>query len=197
MAKINTRNRIYRRKNMRGGSFSQEEFQILSSRGLSDDQIETMQTSSIPFNEVIQRMDTIMDQDGYVNPDYIYEQLMSMHTNEAPIDENLMNEMPIEYDDDNSFETQGPMTLDELNTSTDTDMSGYTTDEDRSGGRRRCKKSRKMQTKRKKGKKSRKTRKHKQRGGTCYGRGVGANSYDPNYTIYNTNMLKLFPYRTN
>jgi hypothetical protein len=36
----------------------------------------------------------------------------------------------------------------------------------------------------------------KQRGGTCYGNGVGANSYDPNYSIYNTNMLNLFPYRT-
>jgi hypothetical protein len=32
-------------------------------------------------------------------------------------------------------------------------------------------------------------------GGTCYGRGVGANNYDPNYTIYNTNLLKLFPYK--
>jgi hypothetical protein len=29
----------------------------------------------------------------------------------------------------------------------------------------------------------------------CYGNGVGANSYDPNYSIYNTNMLKLFPYK--
>lgn len=196
MAKRNTRNRRHRRKNMRGGAFSQEEFQILSSRGLSDDQIETMQTSGISFNEVMQRMDTIMDQDGYVNPDYIYEQLMNMYTNEAPIDEHLMNGMQIEHDDD-SFETQGPMTLDELNTSTDTDMSGYTTDEDRSGGRIRNKKSRKMLTKRKKDKKNRKTRKHKQMGGTCYGRGVGANSYDPNYSIYNTNMLNLFPYRTN
>ena len=35
-----------------------------------------------------------------------------------------------------------------------------------------------------------------QKGGQCYGRGVGANTYDPNYSIYNTNMLKLFPYRT-
>jgi hypothetical protein len=33
------------------------------------------------------------------------------------------------------------------------------------------------------------------RGGMCYGNGVGANSYDPNYSIYNTNMLKLFPYK--
>jgi hypothetical protein len=54
-------------------------------------------------------------------------------------------------------------------------------------------------------KRSKKTRKHKSRGikrnkprgkqnGGCYGTGVGANNYDPNYSIYNTNMLKLFPY---
>ena len=36
----------------------------------------------------------------------------------------------------------------------------------------------------------------KQKGGICYGRGVGANSYEPNYSIYNTNLLKLFPYKT-
>jgi len=40
--------------------------------------------------------------------------------------------------------------------------------------------------------KNKKTR--KQRGGAMYGRGYGANCYDPNYSIYNTNMLKLFPY---
>ena len=34
----------------------------------------------------------------------------------------------------------------------------------------------------------------KQRGGTCYGNGVGANNYDPNFSIHNTNLLKLFPY---
>ena len=35
----------------------------------------------------------------------------------------------------------------------------------------------------------------KQRGGMCYGNGVGANSYDPNFSIHNTNLLKLFPYK--
>lgn len=43
-----------------------------------------------------------------------------------------------------------------------------------------------------------KTRKHRrgnQRGGTCYGHGVGANSYDPNFSIYNTRELELFPYK--
>lgn len=39
-------------------------------------------------------------------------------------------------------------------------------------------------------------KKRSQRGGQCYGRGVGANTFDPNYSIYNTNMLNLFPYRS-
>jgi hypothetical protein len=34
----------------------------------------------------------------------------------------------------------------------------------------------------------------KQRGGVCYGSGVGANNYDPNLSIYNTRELQLFPY---
>ena len=31
-------------------------------------------------------------------------------------------------------------------------------------------------------------------GNTVYGRGYGANCYDPSFSIYNTNTLKLFPY---
>jgi len=33
------------------------------------------------------------------------------------------------------------------------------------------------------------------RGGAMYGTGYGANCNDPNYSIYNTNLTKLFPYR--
>lgn len=32
-------------------------------------------------------------------------------------------------------------------------------------------------------------------GGTCFGNGVGSNHVDPNYSIYNTRALQLFPYR--
>jgi uncharacterized protein YjcR len=81
------------------------------------------------------------------------------------------------------------MDLDELNTSTD---SGYTTDDSTGGKKHRktCKKKR--------GRKSRESRKtRKQRGGTCFGNGVGANNSDPNNSIYNTNALSLFPYRPN
>jgi hypothetical protein len=52
------------------------------------------------------------------------------------------------------------------------------------GGRKR---------KTRKGRKGRKSR--KQRGGMCFGNGVGANNYDPNFSIYNTRELTLFPYR--
>lgn len=54
-------------------------------------------------------------------------------------------------------------------------------------------------SKSKKSKKSRKTRRksRKQKGGVCYGKGVGANDYDPNFSIYNTRELQLFPYKPN
>ena len=51
--------------------------------------------------------------------------------------------------------------------------------------------------KRGKGKKTRKTRGRKQRGGMRYGTGVGSNCFDPNYSIYNTPALSLFPYKPN
>ena len=43
--------------------------------------------------------------------------------------------------------------------------------------------------------KKRRSSTRKMRGGTCYGTGVGSNNYDPNFSIYNTNMMKMFPYK--
>ena len=56
---------------------------------------------------------------------------------------------------------------------------------------------RKKSKTRRRGKKirSRNYRSRKQRGGMCFGNGVGANNYDPNFSIYNTRELTLFPYR--
>ena len=33
------------------------------------------------------------------------------------------------------------------------------------------------------------------KGGMCFGNGVGANSNDPNFSIYNTRLTQLFPYK--
>jgi hypothetical protein len=35
----------------------------------------------------------------------------------------------------------------------------------------------------------------KQKGGVCFGNGIGANNYDPNFSLYNTRELQLFPYK--
>ena len=48
--------------------------------------------------------------------------------------------------------------------------------------------------KNKKNKRNTRTRKN-YKGGQCFGNGVGANSYDPNFSIYNTRALQLFPYK--
>jgi hypothetical protein len=62
-----------------------------------------------------------------------------------------------------------------------------------------CTKSRRnnRKTKRKliKRKKTQRRMKGVMKGGTLFGRGYGANCNDPNYSIFNTNMLKLFPYK--
>lgn len=53
----------------------------------------------------------------------------------------------------------------------------------------------KRRTKKQRKSKHRKHQSRKQKGGMCYGSGVGANSYDPNISIHNTNLLQLFPYK--
>jgi hypothetical protein len=43
--------------------------------------------------------------------------------------------------------------------------------------------------------KNRKVHRKNLKGGMCFGNGVGANTNDPNFSIYNTNLTKLFPYK--
>ena len=60
--------------------------------------------------------------------------------------------------------------------------------DEQQGGRN--KKSKRRKTKKNKTKKQMRRIK----GGAMFGNGYGANCNDPNYNIYNTNLLKLFPY---
>jgi hypothetical protein len=52
----------------------------------------------------------------------------------------------------------------------------------------------KIKSKRRNTSKRIRTSRKKQIGG-CYGNGVGANNNDPNFSIYNTRELELFPYK--
>jgi hypothetical protein len=76
-------------------------------------------------------------------------------------------------------------------------------DDDQEGGKKNKKQSRKNKTRKNKRKQKTNKLKKKQinskktnrlKGGMVYGNGYGANCSNPNYSIYNTNLLKLFPY---
>ena len=211
------RQRRYRSRTMRGGAFTQEEMQQLQAQGFADYQIERLDDLGVSLNEVMQKVNTIMNQgpDGFHgNSDDMAEQVMIELLNENIFDNpaNQLDAIPPAEDDlhdldmsmDNSFDTQGTMDINELNTSGMSDA-GYTTSEDMSfdefGGKRRRRTTRRRATKNgrrhSKGRKTRKNNKRrlKHKGGMCFGNGVGANTNDPNFSIYNTNMLKLFPYK--
>jgi len=214
MAKRYTKRRKHKRhrsRNMKGGDFTQQQLQQLQNPQFTQYQIQSLTDLGISFNEVMQKINTIRNQPGFSgNQDDVTEQvlveLLNEYIFENPNAQHL-DDIPHANDDqhvldmDQSFGSQDSMHLSDLDTSqgslhlSDLDnsrMSGFTSEEsnDEYGGKRRVK-----STKKRRGKKSRKTR--KQRGGMCFGNGVGANTYDPNYSIYNTNMLNLFPNRTN
>jgi hypothetical protein len=111
----------------------------------------------------------------------------------------LNSDGPNYYDDSNSYNgSNGSLHLSDLNISNN---SLNTTREHIKGGRRKTIKTRKQSNKKTRKQSNKKNRKQsnkknrKQRGGMCFGNGVGANSYDPNFSIYNTRELTLFPYK--
>ena len=118
------------------------------------------------------------------------------------LDDDSMNTTGESSNNDNdnlSFGEGSSLNLSDLNTSNASNRSVNTTGEDSFGGkkkRRKTIKKQKRKTMKKQTKRTMKKRKgRKQRGGTCYGNGVGANNFDPNFSIHNTNLLKLFPYK--
>lgn len=229
MVKRQTRHKKHKRtrrrtKRMRGGSFSQTELQQLQNIGFTEYQIQSLTDLGVSFNEVMQKVNTIMNQgqNGFHgNSDDLTEQVMVELLNEHIFENSNTNDMiPHDVDDihnidDNDLDlsmtdSQGSLHLSDLN-STNTSMDNTTLPDEsllnsqisdvtepsgisenesiisEYGGKKRRRKTHR------KTKKGRKTR--KQRGGTCFGNGVGANSYDPNFSIYNTRQLELFPYK--
>ena len=59
----------------------------------------------------------------------------------------------------------------------------------------RCKNTKKRSHSKKRVRKTRLRTRRKQRGGMCYGTGVGRTSTENNFSVFNTNQLKLFPYK--
>lgn len=216
--KNNKVRRNYRK--MFGGAFTQQQTQQLLSLGFTENDIQILSNTGIGFNIIELTLNQINPDTGA--PFTPQELIQSINeTNDEMNDLNISG-ISIASDDEHDLDTSmdlfdGQMN-NSLNTTTEslsglnndyslnntmdslhesdlanlTNNSVNTTRDDSFGGRKR-----KTYGKTKKGRKARKynRKSRKQRGGMCFGNGVGANSSDPNYSIYNTNMLKLFPYR--
>jgi hypothetical protein len=65
----------------------------------------------------------------------------------------------------------------------------------RKSNKRKSNKRKSNKRKSNKRKSNKKSKKYNKKGGAIYGTGVGSNCYDPNFSIYNTRELELFPYR--
>ena len=192
---------------MKGGDFSDQERMLLQNNGFNNDQIDRIRDLGVTYAQVNEMINTISGEDFHGNSDDLADAVET-----AIFNEHMDQGIPHDQDDnhdmdlDQSFNSDNDNSL-HLSDLDNSQSSGYTTDEDMSfeiGGKRRIKRNRKTIKKRKqikksiKGKKTRKQNRRKSRkikGGACYGNGVGANSYDPNFSIHNTNLLKLFPYK--
>jgi|688.fasta_scaffold125324_2 hypothetical protein len=221
MAKKHTRNRrqkrrISRTRKMVGGAYSQSEIQQLQTAQFSENQIQSLQDMEIPFNEVIFKVYQLQNQ---VPGDELAEQVMIEILNEQifqnpnaetidaiPHAQDDAHDMDLSFNSDNGSLHMSDLdvTQDSMRANTtvadesfgNSSMSDGSMSSISSGNESLASEYGGKRSRRKTSRKGRKTRKsRKQRGGMCYGNGVGANSYDPNYSIYNTNMLKLFPYK--
>ena len=186
-------------KKMYGGEFTDTDRNELVQLGFAPDQIEALVENDSNINLVRMALQQINPETGNVfTPQELIDSLHEdMNISGISMNSNHDLEDDDELDENNI--SNGSMHLSELNQSVGSDNNTTTESFGSLGGKRRkTKKSRKTKKTRKTRKtrksiKSRKTR--KQRGGQCYGRGIGANNYDPNFSIYNTNELQLFPYK--
>jgi hypothetical protein len=212
--KYNKKRNIKRRNNkskkiMKGG-FAPDEMQHLLDNGFQQDQINELSSLNISMN-------TINEAIEYFNNNLNSHQIIvsiakNLHDKLAPLHN-------IGYDSQNeSFQSDGSsihmsdlgdvndnheldMSGDDLNVSNDSLESGVTDEpsdgseisidaNDTIGGRRRRRTKKRMSN-------IRRTKSYRKvkGGATMYGTGYGANCSNPNFSVYNTNLTKLFPYR--
>jgi hypothetical protein len=211
--------RVFRKRTrkMVGGAFTQEENQQLLGMGFSQQDIEVLSNTGVGLNIIQISLTQVNPATGApFTPQELIQSVneaneeinqldISGISNASEDDHNLddsyndsMNTTSEEtnLNDSNVFNgnnnSQDSLHLSDLNVSADNGSTNTTMEDDSFGGRKRKAygKARKTRKGRKQGSKSR-----KQRGGMCFGNGVGANNYDPNFSIYNTRELTLFPYR--
>jgi hypothetical protein len=162
------------KKYMVGGKFTEEDNQYLKANDFDDEEIQLLNSLEVSKNIITNKINYIENSHQDYDNTKIKLQVMA----------EIISDYVVKTDLNQGTDTSN-MAGDDMAVS---DMKVGVAVSDKGGNRKR--------KYYKKNKKTQKKRKHKQKGGKCYGHGVGSNSYDPNYSIYNTNMLKLFPYKS-
>ena len=208
MAKRRQTRRMYRRskrysRKMRGGALDEQE---LMQKGFTAEQIAALHNYGIDsMNLINMSLQQVNKQTGEpFTPQELIDSLNDVNNeaeNEDDVQE-VVNQPPPEFnnvdDDDNNHMNFNNMNFEQgpgLNMQDLGPYSPKSVTEEPYGGRRMRKSLRRRSRNHKIRKSGRKMRSRKQRGGMCYGNGVGANAFDPNNSIYNTRELTLFPYK--
>ena len=207
------------------GGFTPEENEELNVLGFTPEHIQILENTGIGLHIIkIAINQTNPDTNAKFTPQELIDSIIGANEEIENIDENeavnnedqaqdgieeVQNDMMNQNQDgiaqDQVFIEQGPG-LEMADFEPDsprsvTELGGRKTKRRRKTAKKRRKTMKNKKTmkksKNRKTEKKRKTKRRKQRGGNCYGNGVGANAYDPNYSIYNTNQLQMFPYRPN
>jgi hypothetical protein len=178
-------------RKMVGGNFTQEESQELLGMGFTQDNIQVLSNTGVGLNIIQMSLNQINPATGALfTPQELIQSVNEANDeienlNEGEAVPNQENGVPgAPYIDIpgapgvNHFEEQGPgLNMEDLEPESPRSVT-----EIEGGKTKRRRRKRKT------------TKKRKQRGGVCFGNGVGANNYDPNFSIYNTRELTLFPY---
>jgi hypothetical protein len=191
-----TRKRKSSRK-MRGGALDE---QALLNLGFTSEQIAALQGYGIENMDLITM--SLQQNNPQTGANFTPQELMDSLNDVQNEINNMEDDVglsdgvnpPLNEEPNSPLQMQMPNNVDQMTALTMEDLGPYSprsvTEEPTGGKRRRNKRTMKKRNKRNK-------RTVKRGGGGCFGNGVGANAYDPNYSIFNTRELQLFPYRPN
>jgi hypothetical protein len=201
-----TRKRKSSRK-MRGGALDE---QALLNLGFTSEQIAALQGYSIENMDLITM--SLQQINPQTNSPFTPQELMNSLNDVQNEINNMEDDVELSdgvnpplNEEPNSpaqMQMQMPNNVDQMPALAIEDLGPYSprsvTEEPTGGKRRRNKQSVKRRNKRTMKRRNKRNKiTVKRGGGGCFGNGVGANAYDPNYSIFNTRELQLFPYRPN
>jgi len=190
--RISKRGKRYSRK-MSGGALDEGE---LLGLGFTSEQIIALQGYSIDNMNLIRMSlkQTNPKTNLLFTPQELIDSLEDV-MNETDNSDHEMSSLPLEQEQEqyslnqSDIEQVSPLTIQDLGP-----YSPRSITEEPSGGKKRKSMKKRRSTKKRRSMKKRRSINKRQTGGMCFGNGVGANSADPNFSIYNTRELELFPY---